>query len=156
MDGALGAYVRRDFASKGIYVFEKTYESGFRQVTSSTKPIHRVDDFAGFKIRVLPAAIFVDLFKLLGAAPVPIDGSEMYVAMQTHIVDGQDSPLATIESFRLFEVQKYISITNHIWGGYWIAANAEAWNALPDDIRGIVSRNLLKYRSCSSAAISTS
>jgi len=69
----------------------------------------------------------------------------MYVAMQTHIVDGQDSPLATIESFRLFEVQKYISITNHIWGGYWIAANAEAWNALPDDIRGIVSRNFLKY-----------
>src|SRR5262249_2491422 len=67
LDGALGAYIRKEFADKGIYVFEKAFDVGFREVTSSTKPMKSADDFAGFKVRTPPGAVIVDLFKALGA-----------------------------------------------------------------------------------------
>jgi tripartite ATP-independent transporter DctP family solute receptor len=145
MDGALGEYIRKEFTSKGMYVFSKATQTGFRQMTSSTKPIRTVDDFTGFKMRVLPAPIYVDLFKALGAAPAPIDANEMYTALQTHLVDGQENSLQAIEAYRLPEVQHYLSITNHVWSGSWVVANTDAWNALPADIRAVVERNQAKY-----------
>ena len=145
MDGPLGAYIRKEFVAKGMYVFDRSYDNEFRQTTSSTKPIRTVEDFAGFKIRVIPAAIFVDLFKALGASPVPLDASEIYTALQTHIVDGQETGIAFIESAKLYEVQKYLCITNHIWGGGWLVANLQQWNALPPDLQEIFKRNAAKY-----------
>jgi TRAP-type transport system periplasmic protein len=145
LDGALGDYIRKQFTAQGMYVFEKTFDNAFRQITTSTHPIRTVDDFAGLKLRTLPAPIFVDLFKNLGASPIPIDSSEQYVSMQTHIVDGEDSGLDLIESAKYYEVQKYLSITNHIWGGAWLAANSSVWNALPRDVQAIVNRNVTKF-----------
>jgi TRAP-type transport system periplasmic protein len=145
LDGALGAYIRKEFSAKGIHCFEKISGNGFRQVTSSTKPIRTADDFAGFRIRTPASKFIVDLFKTLGASPVPLDPNVMYVALQTHLVDGQEAPFLYIESTRVFEVVKYISVTNHIWGGYWWTANMEAWNALPPDVQGVVQRNVTKY-----------
>ena len=145
LDGPLGAYLRREFQSKGIHCFEKGIEGGFRQVSSSTHPIRNVDDFNGFKIRTPPAKVYVDLFKAFGASPVPVDAAELYTSLQTRIVDGQETPLEYIESARIYEVQKYISLTNHIWAGYWITANMDAWNALSPDLQAVVARNASKY-----------
>ena len=145
MDGPLGAYVRQEFLSKGLYAFDKPTSNGFRETTSGVKPIRTVDDLAGIKIRTLPAPVYIELFKALGASPAPVDFSEMYTALQTHLVDGCELAPNAIEAFRIYEVQKYLSLTNHIWGGEWMAANLDAWNALPSDIQDIVKRNATKY-----------
>ena len=79
------------------------------------------------KLRVPGAAAYVDLFKALGAAPVNMQFPEVYSAMQTHIVDGQENPLALISTSRFYEVQKYCSLTNHIWNGFWVLINSRAW-----------------------------
>ena len=144
LDGPLGAYIRKEFLAKGLRVFEKTTASGFHQMTASTRPIRAADDFAGFKVRTPAIPITVDLFRTLGASPTPMDSNEMYTGLQTKVVDGAELPLGVIESYRIYEVQKYISITNHNWAGYWLTANPEAWNALPPDIQVIVDRNAAK------------
>ena len=145
LDGALGAWVRKEFAAKGILAFEKTFESGFRQTTSTARPIRTVEDFGGLRIRTIPAPVFVELFKAFGASPVPVDPSELYTALQTHIADAQESPLQAIETYRLFEVQKYLSVTNHVWAGDWLTMNMAAWNALPPDIQAVLERNVRTY-----------
>jgi TRAP-type transport system periplasmic protein len=145
LDGALGAYLRKEFSAKGLYLFENIFEAGFRQVTSSTKPIQSVEDFVGFKIRTPSVGIFIDLFRTLGASPVPIDSNALYTSLQTHLVDGAELPLDGIEYQRVYEVQRYLSITNHIWAGFWLAGNLDAWNALPPDIQTVVNRNAAKH-----------
>jgi TRAP-type C4-dicarboxylate transport system substrate-binding protein len=74
----------------------------------------------------------------LGAYPTPIDFSEVYTALQTHLVDGEENPLAIVNTAKLYEVQKYCSLTSHVWDGYWILGNPAAFKALPPDIQTIV------------------
>ena len=145
LDGVLGDYIRREFAAKGLYLFDRCFSISFRDVTSSLRPIRTVEDFAGMKLRTPPTPIFVDLFKSFGASPVGLDVNELYTGLQTHLVDGQETPLIGIESFRFAEVQKYLSITNHGWGGISVVANMDKWNALPPDIQEVVKRNMRKY-----------
>jgi tripartite ATP-independent transporter DctP family solute receptor len=145
MDGELGAYVRGEIAAKGLVALDRIWDNGMRQVTTSTKPILGVDDLAGLRIRTPPSPLWIDLFRTLGAAPTPISGAELYLALQTHVVDAQENALAGIEATRLYEVQKYLSFTNHMWAGYWMLANGEAWNALPPDVRAIVRRANAKH-----------
>ena len=138
-DGPLGAYVRKEMDAKGPFVtFERPWVNGFRQITTSTKPIRTVADMDGLKIRTPPSKIWVDMFKQLGAAPTPIAASEMYTALQTHVVDAQENPFTILETYRLFEVQKYVSVTNHMWSNFWIVANADAFGALPPDLQAIL------------------
>jgi len=145
VDGKLGAYIRNDISAKGMYAFEIIWENGMRNVTSSTHPIATASDFSGFRIRTPPGNLYIDLFKALGAAPTPINFSELYPALQTHIVDGQENPLLNIEFARMYEVQKYLSLTAHMWGAYWLLANGDFWTALPADLKAIVSRNARTY-----------
>jgi tripartite ATP-independent transporter DctP family solute receptor len=145
VDGRLGAYIRNDIASKGLYAFEIIWENGMRNVTSSTHPINTADDFSGFKIRTPPGNLYIELFKALGASPTPINFSELYPALQTKIVDGQENPLLNIEFARMYEVQKYLSLTAHMWGAYWLLANGDFWASLPPDLKTIVSRNARFY-----------
>jgi TRAP-type transport system periplasmic protein len=144
-DGPLGAYIRKDIESKGLVVFPNVWEIGMRQITSSTHPIRNADDLANFKLRTPASNIWVDLFKTLGASPTPLNYSEVYTSLQTHIIDGTELPLVTIEVGKLFEVQKYLSMTDHMWSAFWFLANQDAWKALPADIQGIVQRNAAKY-----------
>jgi tripartite ATP-independent transporter DctP family solute receptor len=138
-DGPLGAYVRKEIDAKGgVVTFERPWVNGFRQITTSTKPIVAVGDMAGLKIRTPATRIWVDMFGALGASPTPINASEMYIALQTHTVDAQENPFAILESYRLFEVQKYISVTNHMWSNFWVVANADAFNGLPPDLQTIL------------------
>ena len=116
-----------------------------RQTTSSTHPIGNGADFAGFKIRIAPVQMVQDLFKTLGAAPVALDTNAEYTGLQTRVADGQESPLVTIETYRFYEVQKYLSLTNHVATCAWLVANGNAWNALPPDIQAVINRNVTKY-----------
>jgi tripartite ATP-independent transporter DctP family solute receptor len=140
MDGGLGEYVRAQIAKSGIISVCKVQDNGFRNITTSTHPIATPEDLKGFKIRVPPAPILTSLFTGLDAGPTPINFNELYSALQTHIVEGQENPLAIIATTRLYEVQKYCSMTGHVWDGYWLLGNRRAWQALPEDLRAIVTR----------------
>src|SRR5215210_1794393 len=141
IDGDLGAYVRGQIDKAGIYAFEKIWDNGFRQITSPTKPILNPDDLKNFKIRVPVSPLWTSMFKAVDAAPMSINFSEVYSALQTKIAEGQENPLALIAAAKLYEVQKYGSLTNHMWDGFWLLANKRAWDRLPADARGIVEKH---------------
>ena len=142
MDGELGAYVRGEITKANLVVMDKIWDNGFRETTSSTKPINGPDDFKGFKIRVPVSPLWTSMFKAFDAAPASINFSEVYSALQTKIVEGQENPLAIIATAKLYEVQKFCSLTNHMWDGFWFLANRRAWEKLPEDLRAIVAKNI--------------
>jgi len=142
MDGPLGAYIRGAIGKAGLYAFDNMWDNGYRQVTSSTHPINAPDDLKGFKIRVPVSPLWTSMFKALGASPTSININEVYSALQTKIVEGQENPLSLIDLFKFYEVQKYVSLTNHMWDGFWTLANARAWAELPKDLQVIVARNI--------------
>ena len=138
MDGELGAYLRASIEKTGLVVFDKIFDNGYRQITSGTKPINTPADLQGFKIRVPGAALWVSMFKGLGASPTTINFSEVYSALQTKVVDGQETPLVTIESAKLYEVQKYCAMSNHMWDGFYFLANRKSLAKLPEDLQKLV------------------
>lgn len=142
MDGDLGAYVRGEIKKAGLEVMDRIWDNGFRQTTSSTKAINGPDDLKGFKIRVPVSPLWTSMFKAFDAAPASINFSEVYSALQTKIVEGQENPLAIISTAKLYEVQKYCSLTNHMWDGFWFLANRRAWEKLPEDIRKVVAKHI--------------
>ena len=142
MDGDLGKVIRDDIATKGIVVLDRIWENGFRDITTSTKAIRSVNDLTGLKIRVSPGKIRVDTFQSLGAAPSPIALSELYTALQTHVIDAQENPLLLIEQQKFYEVQKYVSVSEHIWSGYWTLFNQDVWNKLGRDNQTIIAREM--------------
>lgn len=144
MDGEVGKYRNQELESKGIFAFPAVWGFGFRQMTSGTKPIKSADDLVGFKMRVPTIRIWIELFKTLGASPTPVAAAEIYTALQAHLVDGQENPYGAIETFRIYEVQKYLSVTNHMWTSQSMFANPQAWSALPQDVRDVVVRNEIK------------
>jgi tripartite ATP-independent transporter DctP family solute receptor len=142
MDGDLGAYIRAQIAKANLIAMEKIWDNGFRQTTTSTKPVQMPDDFRGMKLRVPVSPLWTSMFKALDASPASINFNEVYSALQTRVVDGQENPLAIISTAKLYEVQKYCSLTNHMWDGFWFLANRRAWEALPDDVRGVVAKHV--------------
>lgn len=142
LDGDLGAYVRAQIVKAGIVPMDRIWDNGFRQITSSSKPIATADDLKGFKIRVPVSPLWTSMFKALEASPASINFAEVYSALQTKIVDGQENPLAIIATAKLYEVQKYCSMTNHMWDGFWFLANGKAWEKLPPDLRTIVAKHV--------------
>src|SRR6202034_1343775 len=98
LDGAVGDIVRADIAKVGLVAMHRIWDEGFRQITTSTKQINTPEDLHGFKIRVPPSPISLSLFQNLGAAPTTMNVSELYTALQTHVVDGQENPLGNIET----------------------------------------------------------
>ena len=140
MDGALGAYVRGEIAHRGLHALDKMWDNGFRHITTSTHPVRTPDDLKGMKLRVPVSPLWTSMFQDLGAAPVSINFNEVYPALQTHIADGQENPLAVIETAKLYEVQKYCSLTGHMWDGFWLLANRRAFDRLPHDAQDVVAR----------------
>jgi tripartite ATP-independent transporter DctP family solute receptor len=142
LDGELGTFVRREITKANLIPMERIWDNGFRQITSSSKPIQSADDLRGFKIRVPVSPLWTSMFKAFDAAPASINFSEVYSALQTRIVDGQENPLAIISTAKLNEVQKYCSLTNHMWDGFWFLANRRAWERLPEDLRAVVAKHI--------------
>ena len=142
IDGELGAYVRAAIAKANLHAFEKIWDNGFRQITSSTRPIATPADLKGFKIRVPVSPLWTSMFKAFDAAPASINFSEVYSALQTKIVEGEENPLAIIQTAKLYEVQKFCSQTNHMWDGFWLLANGRMWEKLPADLKAIVTKHM--------------
>lgn len=140
LDGALGKYIQGQIEKTGLLTASPCWANGFREVTSSTKPIRTPDDVAGFKIRVPESPILTSLFQALGSGPTPINFDELYSALQTKLVEGQENPLPIIATAKQYEVQQYCSMTNHVWDGYWILANRRAMQRLPQNVQQIVAR----------------
>ena len=152
MDGGVGDLVRDAIGKAGIVPMKKVWDNGFRQITSSSsRQINSVEDLKGFKIRVPVTALLTSLFSGLGALPSSISVSELYSALQTHIVEGQENPLAQISTNKFYEVQKYCALSNHCWSGYWIIGNRRALASLPPDLLEIVNSQFRCRRASRSA-----
>src|SRR5579862_5048554 len=147
MDGDLGNYLRDIAKGIGFHCIEKTPDHGFRQITMKAKPINSPQDLKGIKLRLPVAPYLIALFQALGASPTPINFGEVYSALQTGLVDGQENPLILIDTAKLYEVQKFCSMTNHIWGGIHYSFNNAAWKRLPPDLQE------LTYKHFSAAAL---
>jgi len=129
LDGPLGQALAAKLPAKGLVALGY-WELGFRNVTNSKRPIVRAEDIAGLKIRVIPNEVFVQSFKALGANPLPMPFAEVYTAMETKAIDGQENPLSVIYSNKFYEVQKYVSGTNHVYGTNILLVSKVFWDKL--------------------------
>ena len=142
MDGELGNHVRASLAKVNLHAFDKVLDNGYRNITTATKPIVTPDDLKGFKIRVPGIPLWISMFKALGASPTSIPFGELYSSLQTKVVDGQENPLALIQSAKLYEVQKFCSLTGHTWDGHFIFGNAKKFQALPKEVQAALATHL--------------
>ena len=106
------------------------WENGFRHTTNSKRPITRVEDFEGVKMRVMQNSIFIDTFKTLGSNAVPMAFSEVYSALETKTVDGQENPFTNIENMKFYEVQKYLTLTKHAYSPTLVLLSKKTWDTL--------------------------
>jgi tripartite ATP-independent transporter DctP family solute receptor len=143
LDGDVGAYLRGEMEKSGLFAVPTILQGGWRQIISN-KPIRTPEDLAGFKIRVPVSPMWVSQFKALGASPTPISINELYTALQTRVVDGAENYPSLLYAMKLYEIQKYMSTTNHMWDGYWILGNQRMWNAVPNDLRQIIVEEFTK------------
>lgn len=111
------------------------FENGFRHITNNTRPIEKPADLAGVKLRTPKGAWRVKMFKLYGANPTPMAFSEVFTALQTGVIDGQENPYAQIASAKFQEVQKYLSITGHVYTPAYILVSDKNYAKLPEDVR---------------------
>ncbi len=143
LDGELGAHVRKQIdAHSSLFAFEKIWDSGYRQMTNSSRPIIKPEDLKGMKIRIPPSPLWTSMFRAFDASPTSINFADVYSALQTKIVEGEENPLAVIWTGKLYEVQKYCSITNHMWDGFWFLGNKKSFARLPQDLQNIVIKNV--------------
>ncbi len=116
-----------------------TWENGFRQITNNSRPINTPADLDGLKIRTPSSEWRVAMFKEWGANPTPMSFSEVFVALQTGTMDGQENPLTNITGANFQEVQKPLSLTGHVYSPTYLTTGLQTWNALPDDVKSAVS-----------------
>lgn len=146
LDGDLGDYLREEMKTKGIYAVPKgCFDNGFHQITCTTKPIRTAADLQGVKMRTPNAPIYLDTWTTLGATPVAININKLHEALKVGAADAQTNPLAIAELMKLYEVQKYVSMTNHMWSGFNLLANLKLWQRLPADVQVMIERNVTKY-----------
>src|SRR5579863_5370710 len=146
LDGAMGDYLREEMKTKGIYAIPKgCFDNGFHQITCSTRPIRTVDDLQGLKIRTPDAPIYVEAWKAMGASPVVANFNKLYETLKSGAADAQTNPLAVAELLKLYEVQKYVSMTNHGWSGFNLLANWKLWQRFPAGVQAVIERNVVKF-----------
>jgi tripartite ATP-independent transporter DctP family solute receptor len=141
LDGELGDYIRAELATKGLRTFRYGLDNGFHHLTTRTKPIRTVEDLKDMTIRTPVQTMTVEFFEALGAKPKTFTLNRLYEVLKDHTVDGQTDPLGIVVLLKLYEVQTYLSLTNHWWSGFTLVANAQAWQALPPDLQAIVDRH---------------
>jgi tripartite ATP-independent transporter DctP family solute receptor len=146
MDGPLGAYIRSEMAAKGIHGFPVgAFDNGIRQMTLVHKPVRMPADLTGVRMRVPDGQLFQDLFRTLGAEPIVINSIDIYSALKSGKADAQENPLALLDNFKLYEVVKYVSMTNHMWSGFNQMAHLATWRTLPQDLQAVIDRNVTRY-----------
>jgi len=122
------------------------WENGFRHVTNNTRPIASPDDLSGIKLRTPRGIWRVKFFQTLGANPTPMALSEVFIGLQTGVIDGQENPLAQIWGSKLYEVQEHLSLTGHVYTPGYVVVSASHWTALPADVRRILEEEALSVQ----------
>ncbi|MDD0810501.1 TRAP transporter substrate-binding protein [Curvibacter sp. RS43] len=129
LDGPIGQKVLDKLQDKGL-VGLVYWENGFRNLTNSKRPVGKLEDLNGIKLRVMQNNVYLDSFKTLGANAVPLPFSELFSAMETNTVDGQENPYNTILSSKFYEVQKFLSVTNHVYSPWVLLVSKKWWDGL--------------------------
>ena len=129
LDGPVGQKVMDKLQEKGL-VGLVYWENGFRNLTNSKRPVAKLEDMSGIKLRVMQNPVFLDSFKSLGANAVPLPFSELFTALETNAVDGQENPFNTIVSSKFYEVQKYLTVTNHVYSPWIVLVSKKWWDGL--------------------------
>jgi tripartite ATP-independent transporter DctP family solute receptor len=145
LDGPFGKKLGDLLPSKGLYNLIY-WELGFRQMTNSKKPVAKADDIVGLKLRVIQSPIYVDTFTALGANAVPMNFSEVYTAMEQKIIDGHENPFSVIETSKLYEVQKYLTVSNHLYNPQSLLASKKRWDALTKDEQEMLMSTAIEAR----------
>ena len=129
LDGPIGNKIKDKLQEKGL-VGLVYWENGFRNLTNSKRPVTKVEDMDGIKLRVMQNNVFLNSFKTLGANAVPMAFSELFGALETKTVDGQENPYNTILSSKFYEVQKYLTVTNHVYSPWIVLVSKKWWDTL--------------------------
>lgn len=129
LDGPVGQKVMDKLQEKGL-VGLVYWENGFRNLTNNKRAVAKLEDMDGIKLRVMQNNVFIDSFKTLGANAVPLPFSELFTALETKTVDGQENPYNTILSSKFYEVQKYLTVTNHVYSPWIVTVSKKYWDGL--------------------------
>jgi tripartite ATP-independent transporter DctP family solute receptor len=129
LDGPAGQYFNKKLEAVGL-INLAYWENGFRNLTNSRRPIGKIEDFDGVKVRVMQNSIFLDTFKTLGANPTPMAFGEVFTSLETKTIDGQENPFSTIETAKFYEVQKYLSVTRHAYSPFFVLYSKKLWDQL--------------------------
>jgi tripartite ATP-independent transporter DctP family solute receptor len=129
LDGPIGDKVKAKLDEKGL-VGLVYWENGFRNLTNNKRPVAKLEDLDGIKLRVMQNNVFLDSFKTLGANAIPLPFSELFSALETKAVDGQENPYNTILSSKFYEVQKYLTVTNHVYSPWIVLVSKKWWDGL--------------------------
>jgi tripartite ATP-independent transporter DctP family solute receptor len=145
LDGPVGQKVMDKLQEKGL-VGLVYWENGFRNLTNNKQPVTKLEDLNGIKLRVMQNNVFLDSFKSLGANAIPLPFSELFTALETRAVDGQENPYNTILSSKFYEVQKYLTITNHVYSPWIVLASKKWWDGLSQAERKVLLDAAVKSR----------
>ena len=137
LDGPMGRDLLDAFSAKGIKGLA-FWENGFRQITNNVRPIEKPEDLKGIKIRTMENKVHLASFKAFGASPTPMAWSEVYTALQQKTIDAQENPIAIIYHQKIFEVQKYLTLTGHFYSPTPLLMSLKAFESLPKDIQKIM------------------
>ena len=138
LDGPIGEKIKDKLQEKGL-VGLVYWENGFRNLTNSKRPITKMEDLSGIKLRVMQNNVFLDSFKTLGSNAVPMAFSELFSALETNTVDGQENPFNTILSSKFYEVQKYLTVTNHVYSPWIVLVSKKWWDGLSKDEQKVLA-----------------
>ncbi|ANH67609.1 TRAP transporter substrate-binding protein [Mitsuaria sp. 7] len=145
LDGPVGDKVKAKLTDKGL-VGLVYWENGFRNLTNSKHAVNKLEDLNGIKLRVMQNSVFLDSFKQLGANAVPLPYSELFTALETNAVDGQENPYNTILSAKFYEVQKYLTVTNHVYSPWIVTVSKKFWDGLSKDEQAVLQQAAVKSR----------
>lgn len=145
LDGPVGQKVMDKLQDKGL-VGLVYWENGFRNLTNNKQPVTKLEDLNGIKLRVMQNNVFLDSFKSLGANAIPLPFSELFTALETRAVDGQENPYNTILSSKFYEVQKYLTVTNHVYSPWIVLASKKWWDGLSPAERKVLLDAAVKSR----------
>jgi TRAP-type transport system periplasmic protein len=139
LDGPIGEKVKSKLEEKGL-VGLVYWENGFRNLTNNAHPVSKMEDLEGIKLRVMQNNVFLESFKTLGANAVPMSFSELFTALETKAVDGQENPYNTILSSKFYEVQKYLTVTNHVYSPWIVLVSKKYWDTLSAPERDVLMK----------------
>jgi TRAP-type transport system periplasmic protein len=137
LDGPVGTKLIDKLPGKGL-IGLSYWDHGFRILTNSKRPVSKVEDIQGLKIRVQQIPVFIDTFSTLGANPIPMPFPELYTALETGAVDGQENPFISVDTNKFYDVQKYASNTRHAYSPLLVLASKKFWDQLSNDERTIL------------------